>query len=71
MGRNRLWRGPDLGFAAGLEIPTGKQQALFINLDVFNVLDEQVVSSVQSSAVATTPSYDVGRQYWLEVGYRF
>lgn len=72
-----VWEETDYGAALtwdlrlGWEIPTGKQQALFINLDVFNVLDEQVVSSVQSSAVATTPSYDVGRQYWLEVGYRF
>lgn len=72
-----VWEETDYGAALtwdlrlGWEIPTGKQQALFVNLDVFNVLDEQVVSSVQSSAVATTPSYDVGRQYWLEVGYRF
>jgi hypothetical protein len=49
------------------EVPTGKDQAAFIAVDVTNVADK--VNSIKSSATTTT--YEVGRQYWLEVGYRF
>ncbi|MCD5977844.1 TonB-dependent receptor plug domain-containing protein [Pseudomonas quasicaspiana] len=49
------------------EVPTGKDQAAFIAVDVTNVADR--VNTIKSSATTTT--YEVGRQYWLEVGYRF
>lgn len=51
------------------EQPTAKDQALFVNLDVFNVLDKVSVSSVNNSS--GIPTYEVGRQFWVEVGYRF
>ena len=51
------------------DIPTGKDQALFVAVDVTNVTD-QVNEIVSSSSTAST-TYEVGRQYWLEVGYRF
>ena len=50
------------------ELPTAKDQALFVAVDVTNVAD-QVNSIVSSSRGGTT--YETGRQYWLEVGYRF
>lgn len=50
------------------EIPTGKDQALFAAVDVTNVTDHVNEIVGKSSSVV---SYEVGRQYWLEVGYRF
>lgn len=54
----------------GWEYPTTRDQAFFVNFDVFNVLDKASVaqSSVSSS---TIPTYEIGRQFWVELGYRF
>lgn len=49
------------------EIPTGKDQSMFLAVDITNVTDR--VNSITSNSGSTT--YEVGRQYWLEVGYRF
>ncbi len=50
------------------EIPTGPEQALFVGVDVTNVTDR--VNEIVSST-SNTVSYETGRSYWLEVGYRF
>ncbi|MHC8286125.1 secretin and TonB N-terminal domain-containing protein [Pseudomonas sp. XS1P51] len=50
------------------ELPTARDQALFVNLDVSNLLDKAIVSSTDSDNQAT---YEVGRQFMVEVGYRF
>ncbi len=50
------------------EIPTGKEQALFAAVDITNVTDH--VNEIVGSG-SSTVTYEVGRQYWLEVGYRF
>ncbi|MBH3428999.1 TonB-dependent receptor [Pseudomonas alkylphenolica] len=54
------------------EIPTGRDQAAFVNVDVYNVTD-RVIASGDTSATAAINSaiYETGRQFWLEVGYRF
>lgn len=51
------------------DIPTGKDQALFIAVDVTNVTDQ--VNEIVSSSSSASTNYEIGRQYWLEVGYRF
>ncbi|PYG77051.1 outer membrane receptor protein involved in Fe transport [Pseudomonas sp. RV120224-01b] len=51
------------------DIPTGKDQAFFVNVDVTNVTDK--VNKIASRESVSLISYEVGRQYWLEVGYRF
>lgn len=51
------------------DIPTGKDQAFFVNVDVTNVTDQ--VNKIASRESVSVVSYEVGRQYWLEVGYRF
>lgn len=48
--------------------PTTGSQAVFVNLDVSNLLNEVVVSSATNSGV---PTYEIGRQFMVEVGYRF
>ena len=49
------------------EIPTADEQALYVAVDVTNVTDE--VNDIVSDS--GTLSYEIGRQYWLEVGYTF
>lgn len=51
------------------EIPTAKEQALFVAVDVTNVTDK--VNPIVSNSSTARTTYEVGRQYWLEVGYRF
>lgn len=51
------------------DIPTGKEQAFFVNVDITNVTDQ--VNKIASRTSTSVVSYEVGRQYWLEVGYRF
>ncbi len=60
---------PSWDMRVSWDIPTGQEQALFVAVDVTNVTD-QVNEIVSSSSTART-SYEIGRQYWLEVGYRF
>ena len=50
------------------EMPTAKDQAVFVNLDVSNLLDKTIVSSTDTNGVL---NYEVGRQFMLEVGYKF
>ena len=50
------------------EMPTTKDQAVFVNLDVTNLLDKEIVGSTETSGL---PTYEVGRQFMLEVGYKF
>lgn len=69
-----VWEKQDFssGFAwdtrVSWELPTGSSEAVFVNLDVTNVLDEVIVSSADSNDI---PTYEVGRQFMVEVGYRF
>lgn len=53
------------------DMPIAKDQAAFVNVDIFNVLDKKVVTEGSNSVVNNVPTYEVGRQFWLEVGYRF
>ena len=50
------------------EMPTARDQAVFVNLDVTNLLDKQIVGATETSGL---PTYEVGRQFMLEVGYKF
>lgn len=50
------------------EMPTANEQSVFVNLDVTNLLDKQIVGATETSGL---PTYEVGRQFMLEVGYKF
>ncbi|WP_329810989.1 secretin and TonB N-terminal domain-containing protein [Stenotrophomonas sp. SMYL8] len=54
----------------GWEQPLSTMGTVFANVDVFNVLDRRAVNDV-SSSVSRAPYYEMGRSFWLEVGYRF
>ena len=53
------------------ELPLKNNQAPFINIDIFNVLDRKVVTSTSNVLGESVPAYEVGRQFWVEVGYKF
>ena len=44
------------------------RQSVFVNLDVFNLLDRVNVHAVNANSI---PRYETGRAFWAEVGYRF
>lgn len=48
----------------------------YMNVDIFNVLDAKNLAIATATASATagttaTPIYEVGRQFWLQVGYKY
>lgn len=55
----------------GWELPIANSHAFFVNVDVFNVLDKAAVADSTTATSTGVPTYEVGRQFWLEVGYRF
>ncbi|WP_158655436.1 TonB-dependent receptor plug domain-containing protein [Helicobacter marmotae] len=61
----------------GFEVDVFKGNTLFVNLDVYNVLNKQNLTTTSGSSsliyVSSTaiPVYEVGRQFWLQVGYKF
>lgn len=65
----RVKAAPTWDMRVDWELPTGKDQALFMAVDITNVTDK--VNPIISSGSSAKTTYEVGRQYWLEVGYRF
>ncbi|MCO8161289.1 TonB-dependent receptor [Pseudomonas sp. 21LCFQ010] len=65
----RVKAAPTWDMRVDWELPTGKDQALFMAVDITNVTDK--VNPIVSSGATAKTTYEVGRQYWLEVGYRF
>lgn len=67
---------------AGLEFDMGKAGMFYTNVDIINVLNlknETTISGANGnmatgsilSASAAYPVYDVGRQFWLQFGYKY
>lgn len=50
------------------KMPTARDQSVFVNLDVTNLLDKQIVSTTDTTGLTT---FEVGRQFMVEVGYTF
>lgn len=64
----------------GLEKKIYKDNALFVNLDIYNVLNKKNATSRSTTAgrtvfnatsTANVPVYETGRQFWLQLGYKF
>jgi len=54
------------------EQPTLEDQAIFVNLDVYNLTNRSNANdNTSASAYYDSAVYETGRQFWLEVGYRF
>ena len=68
---------------AGFEVDMWRGQTLYFNVDIYNVLDSKIKSTFGNSAYAGSTAgsafmssaavvvYEVGRQFWLQVGYKF
>ena len=67
----------------GFELDMYKGQTLYMNVDIYNVLNSKIKSTIANTAYAGSTSsgafasssavavYEVGRQFWLQVGYKF
>ena len=57
----------------GMEIDVKGKNTLFINIDIYNILDTENIALASGSYAtgALTPIYEVGRQFWFELGYKF
>ncbi|WP_237416365.1 TonB-dependent receptor plug domain-containing protein [Helicobacter saguini] len=62
----------------GFEVDVWNKNILYVNLDIYNVLDSQNLSIAQvtsvnggSVSISSLPFYEIGRQFWLQVGYKF
>ena len=69
----------------GFEYNVYSIHTLYVNVDIYNVLNARnmttignangVVAGASSSSIATTsnsiPVYELGRQFWVQVGYKF
>ena len=59
----------------GFEVDMYKGNSFFMNLDILNVLDSKntTILDTNYAGTSTTPrlGYEIGRQFWLEFGYRF
>lgn len=55
----------------GIEKQVYKKNTLYANIDVYNVLDKVNLTLSNNSKRNPSLTYEVGRQFWLEVGYRY
>ncbi|MBP3194387.1 MAG: TonB-dependent receptor plug domain-containing protein [Cardiobacteriaceae bacterium] len=63
----------DMKFGGEYTVNKERDSAVFFDFDVTNILNKKsaAVVSYNNSKEAAVPTYDPGRQIWLEFGYRF
>ena len=65
----------------GFEVDVWRKNTLYVNLDIYNMLNAQNMTTLQASGIigdaiagiasgSTIPVYELGRQFWVEVGYK-
>ncbi len=61
----------------GFEVNVYKGNIFFMNLDVYNMLNTQNMTTTSSlntliySTSTAVPVYEIGRQFWMQVGYKY
>ena len=60
----------------GFEVDIYKGNTLYVNLDILNVLNNKnlIIASAtyaDNAGLTAVPVYEVGRQFWLQMGYKF
>ncbi|MCE3040075.1 TonB-dependent receptor plug domain-containing protein [Helicobacter anatolicus] len=59
----------------GFEVDMYRKNTLFVNLDIFNLLDTKNIAitslSYGSAGLSATPVYEIGRSFYIEVGYKY
>lgn len=52
-----------------------KSHSLYMNVDIYNVLDSQIptiaTTNYTGNSFSPALAYEVGRQFWVQVGYKF
>lgn len=54
-----------------------KTNAIFLNFDIYNILDAKNIAIVNlsylgsSASLSAVPVYELGRSFWIEIGYKF
>ncbi|PAF47786.1 hypothetical protein BKH46_02825 [Helicobacter sp. 12S02634-8] len=59
----------------GFDVRFWGKNTLFINLDIYNLLDNLNISTANFTTIkgqtTITPTYETGRSFWLQAGYQF
>lgn len=59
----------------GFEVNVWNQNTLFVNVDIYNVLNAKnpTIATTNYTGTNSSPTivYEVGRQFWVQVGYKF
>lgn len=55
----------------GFDISVKKDRSFYANVDIFNVLDKTALTIYNNSKSNPTLTYELGRQFWLQVGYKY
>lgn len=55
----------------GFDINVKKRHTFYTNIDIFNVLDKATLAIYKNSKSNPRLTYEVGRQFWVQVGYRY
>lgn len=61
----------------GFEIDVYRKNTLFVNLDIYNVLDSKNIAIANlsyagsSASLTAVPTYEIGRSFYIEVGYKY
>ena len=60
----------------GFEVNIHKGNTLYMNVDIINVLNNKnlIISSAtyaDNAGATAIPVYELGRQFWFQVGYKF
>ncbi len=59
----------------GFEVRAYKANTLYMNVDIYNVLDSKnptiATANYTGGSYRPTIAYEVGRQFWVQVGYKF
>lgn len=57
----------------GFEYDFYKKNTLFFNIDIFNLLNNKNIALANGNYLTGifTPIYELGRQFWFEIGYKF
>ncbi|MGX2985449.1 TonB-dependent receptor plug domain-containing protein [Helicobacter sp. 23-1048] len=62
-------------FRTGFEVDVRNGHTVYVNMDIFNLLDAKnptiLSANYAGTSSAPTIGYEVGRQFWLQVGYKF
>ncbi|NDJ27561.1 TonB-dependent receptor [Campylobacter sp. MIT 12-8780] len=55
----------------GFDIDISKGNIFYTNIDILNVLNRRITTTGKTATRTIKKTYETGRQFWVEVGYRY